>query len=66
MIYLDNAATSFPKAPGVSAAMAAFLDQSAGNPGRAGHRLAGGRRSVCSTTFVSNLRASSMARIINA
>jgi cysteine desulfurase/selenocysteine lyase len=37
--YLDNAATSFPKPPGVSAAVARFLDQSAGNPGRGGHRL---------------------------
>lgn len=40
MIYLDNAATSFPKAPGVSEAMARFLDESAANPGRAGHRMA--------------------------
>ncbi|MBN1336242.1 MAG: aminotransferase class V-fold PLP-dependent enzyme [Deltaproteobacteria bacterium] len=37
--YLDQAATSFPKAPGVSAAMASFLDGFAGNPGRGGHRL---------------------------
>jgi cysteine desulfurase/selenocysteine lyase len=29
MIYLDNAATSFPKAPGVSEAMARFLDADA-------------------------------------
>ncbi len=39
MIYLDHAATSFPKAPGVSRAVARFLDESAGNPGRGGHRL---------------------------
>jgi len=37
--YLDNAATSFPKAPGVAAAMARFLGEEAGNPGRGGHRL---------------------------
>jgi cysteine desulfurase/selenocysteine lyase len=37
--YLDHAATSFPKAPGVSTAVASFLDDSAGNPGRGGHRL---------------------------
>jgi len=40
VIYLDNAATSFPKAPGVSQAMARFLDHDAANPGRAGHRMA--------------------------
>jgi len=39
MIYLDNAATSFPKAPGVAEATAAFLRTSAGNPGRSGHSL---------------------------
>jgi cysteine desulfurase family protein len=38
-IYLDHAATSFPKAPGVSDAVARFLDEAAGNPGRGGHRL---------------------------
>lgn len=40
MIYFDNAATSFPKAPGVSEAMAKFLAHDAANPGRAGHRMA--------------------------
>jgi cysteine desulfurase family protein len=38
-IYLDHAATSFPKAPDVSEAVALFLNQAAGNPGRGGHRL---------------------------
>jgi cysteine desulfurase family protein len=38
-IYLDHAATSFPKAPDVSDAAALFLNQAAGNPGRGGHRL---------------------------
>ncbi len=37
-LYLDNAATSWPKAPGVSREIARFLDESAGNPGRGGHR----------------------------
>jgi cysteine desulfurase/selenocysteine lyase len=37
--YLDNAATAFPKAPGVAQAVADFLSHSAGNPGRGGHRL---------------------------
>lgn len=39
MIYLDNAATSWPKPPAVGQAMAGFLQTSAGNPGRSGHRL---------------------------
>lgn len=40
VIYLDNAATSWPKPASVGAAMARFLDLHAGNPGRGGHRLA--------------------------
>lgn len=40
MIYFDNAATSFPKAPGVAQAMAKFITEDAANPGRAGHRMA--------------------------
>jgi len=40
MIYFDNAATSFPKAPGVAEAMARFINEDAANPGRAGHRMA--------------------------
>jgi cysteine desulfurase family protein len=40
MIYFDNAATSFPKAPAVSDAMVKFLAEDAANPGRAGHRMA--------------------------
>jgi cysteine desulfurase/selenocysteine lyase len=40
MIYLDNAATSWPKPPGVAQAMVHFLDEIGANPGRAGHRLA--------------------------
>ena len=39
MIYLDHAATSWPKPPEVIAAMANFLERVGGNPGRAGHRL---------------------------
>jgi len=38
-VYLDHAATSFPKAPDVAEAVALFLNQAAGNPGRGGHRL---------------------------
>lgn len=39
MIYLDNAATSFPKPREVMQAMADFLERAGGNPGRSGHRL---------------------------
>ena len=39
MIYLDNAATSWPKPPCVVRAMADALTQCGANPGRAGHRL---------------------------
>lgn len=40
LLYLDNAATSWPKPPEVAAAMCAFLERDAGNPGRGGHRMA--------------------------
>ncbi len=40
MLYLDNAATSWPKPPEVAAAMTAFLNDVGANPGRAGHRRA--------------------------
>jgi cysteine desulfurase / selenocysteine lyase len=40
VIYFDNSATSWPKPPGVAAAMTRYLDEIGGNPGRAGHRLA--------------------------
>jgi len=38
MIYLDNAATSWPKPPGVPAAMVLFMQEVGANPGRSGHR----------------------------
>jgi len=40
VIYLDNAATSFPKAPGVPEAVARCLAGAGGNPGRGSHRFA--------------------------
>ena len=40
VIYLDNAATSFPKPPCVGRAMAGALASCGANPGRAGHKLA--------------------------
>lgn len=39
-VHLDNAATSFPKPPGVAAAMSAHLAERAVNPGRSGTDLA--------------------------
>jgi cysteine desulfurase family protein len=39
MIYFDNAATSWPKPPGMAEAMVHFLDKVGANPGRSGHRL---------------------------
>jgi len=39
-IYMDNAATSFPKAPGVSDAMKRFLDESCSNIGRGSYERA--------------------------
>src|SRR5262249_48995280 len=40
MIYLDNAATSFPKPESVYQALDRFARQSLANPGRAGHKMA--------------------------
>jgi cysteine desulfurase family protein len=40
MIYLDNAATSFPKPESVYQALDHFARQNLANPGRAGHRMA--------------------------
>ena len=39
IIYLDNAATSWPKPPKVAEAMTHFLTEVGANPGRSGHRL---------------------------
>ena len=39
MVYLDNAATSFPKPQQVTAAVASFMREKGANPGRSGHRL---------------------------
>lgn len=40
MIYLDNAATSFPKPEAVYTAMDRFARTTLANPGRAGHKMA--------------------------
>src|SRR4030042_5973179 len=39
MIYLDNAATSWPKPPQVKDAMNKFMEEVGANPGRSGHLL---------------------------
>lgn len=39
MIYLDNAATSWPKPPAVRRALDLYFDEAGGNPGRSAHRL---------------------------
>lgn len=51
MIYLDNAATSFPKPPMVVRAMAGTLQKLGGNPGRSGHAL-----SLCGGRIMQNCR----------
>lgn len=40
MIYLDNAATSWPKPQAVYDTLCTFLQEAGANPGRSGHRLA--------------------------
>lgn len=60
MIYLDNAATSFPKAPGVGEAAAAFIANDAANPGRAGHRMA-----IAAEQMLDSVRLK-LARLFNA
>lgn len=40
MIYLDNAATTFPKPAAVAERMAAAVSEFGGNPGRSSHRMA--------------------------
>ena len=51
MIYLDNAATSYPKPPQVIRAMAGTLDKLGANPGRSGHRL-----SLCAGRIIQRCR----------
>ena len=50
MIYLDNAATSFPKPPAVAESIVDFLQHRAGNPGRSGHALAIAAQTVVAAT----------------
>jgi len=59
MIYLDNAATSWPKPPGVIEAMVAFMRDVGANPGRSGHR-----RSIEAARLVYGAREA-VARLFN-
>jgi cysteine desulfurase family protein len=55
MIYLDNAATSFPKPEAVYQALDRFARTSLANPGRAGHRMAvGAERTLDATRHALN------------
>jgi len=60
MIYLDNAATSFPKAPGTAQAISDFMAKDAANPGRAGHRMA-----VAAEEMIDRTRLQ-LTRLVNA
>ena len=51
MIYFDNAATSWPKPPGVAEAIVRYLNDVGANPGRSGHRL-----SIKAARIVSDVR----------
>ncbi|MBO6512649.1 MAG: aminotransferase class V-fold PLP-dependent enzyme [Phycisphaerales bacterium] len=59
-LYLDNAATSWPKKPCVGEAMVDFLNTKAGNPGRGGHTLA---RAACDVIEEARFK---IAQLINA
>ena len=59
-MYLDNAATTFPKPDAVYQATDRFFRELAANPGRGGHRLAVGAESVVARA---RLR---LARLLNA
>jgi len=60
MIYLDNAATSWPKPESVYQTMDEFLRQKGGNPGRGGHSMA-----VTASRVIDETRLL-MGRLINA
>lgn len=50
MIYLDNAATSWPKPPEVYRVLGTFLQEQGANPGRGGHQMAlAAARSIVAT-----------------
>lgn len=60
VIYLDNASTSWPKAPEVAATMSEYLNSAAANPGRGAHAMA-----LASEKMIGDTRAL-IARFLNA
>ena len=67
MIYLDNAATTFPKPPQVLRAMTGAMEKLGANPGRGGHRLslqAGRVVESCREAAAELLGVSSPERVI--
>jgi cysteine desulfurase/selenocysteine lyase len=60
MIYLDNAATTWPKPPGVLKSITYVLEQAGGNPGRSEHRM-----SVTAAQVIDNVRED-IAQLFNA
>lgn len=53
MIYLDNAATTYPKPDSVYAAVAGAMRECGGNPGRSGHKLSlAAARIIAETRFL--------------
>jgi cysteine desulfurase family protein len=60
MIYLDNAATSWPKPESVYETLGNFLREAGANPGRSGHKMA-----VAAASAVSSTREN-IAKLINA
>lgn len=67
MIYLDNAATSWPKPQAVYETLGSFLQNLGANPGRAGHRMAAGAAAAvadCRLRLARLMNAESPERVI--
>ncbi|MDP9369118.1 MAG: aminotransferase class V-fold PLP-dependent enzyme [Chloroflexota bacterium] len=67
MIYLDNAATSWPKPPAVYETLGSFLQTLGANPGRAGHRMAAGAAAAiadCRLRLARLMNAESPERVV--
>ncbi len=59
MIYLDNAATTFPKPPAVARTVSGIREKLCANPGRSGHRM-----SLAAGRIVANCREA-LATLLN-
>lgn len=67
MIYLDNAATSYPKPDSVISSVAEFMQLYGGNPGRGGHyfsRKSNEKIYECREAFAEHIRAGNPEEII--